>query len=229
MPAHQRSRPQRRRPPLRSPSSRRSRCRRAVAAGALRRCARRRPQCSRRRRAPTLVLEGNPDLPSPRDHSRRHPARRRARPDHGRRAEAPEVLADSDDPAIALANANERYTLTECALPISTTIRRDIDAAPALAACAIIASQAHRLGFAGGRRRVGMTLIAAPLVVIVAFALLAAWVVTSTGSSRSIRSSRKRHLDVFRRFCSSACTRPISGSAWGWPGSQPRCSPARLP
>lgn len=94
-------------------------------------------------------------------------------------AEAPEVLADSDDPAIALANANERYTLTEDALSHLDDVYTVIStAAPALAACAIIAlASLIALGFAGGRRRVGMTLIAAPLVVIVAFALLAAWVV----------------------------------------------------
>ncbi|WP_139653329.1 lipoprotein intramolecular transacylase Lit [Raoultibacter phocaeensis] len=95
------------------------------------------------------------------------------------RAEAPEVLADSDDPAIALADAPERYTLTEDALSHLDDVYAVISTAvPVLIGCAIVAlASLIALGFLAGRRRVGNTLIAAPIIVIAAFAALAAWVI----------------------------------------------------
>ena len=93
--------------------------------------------------------------------------------------EAPDVLADSDDPSIALAGASERYTLPEDALSHLDDVYAVISTAvPVLVGCAIVAlASLTALGFVGGRRRAGLTLIAAPIVVVVAFALLAAWVI----------------------------------------------------
>ena len=93
--------------------------------------------------------------------------------------EAPDVLADSDDPSIALAGASERYTLPADALSHLDDVYAVISTAvPVLVGCAIVAlASLTALGFVGGRRRAGLTLVAAPIVVVVAFALLAAWVI----------------------------------------------------
>lgn len=93
--------------------------------------------------------------------------------------EAPEVLVESDDPAAALAEASERYTLPSDALSHLDDVYAVISTAvPLLIACAVVAGLSLvALGFFAGRRRVGITLIAAPVIVIAAFAALAAWVV----------------------------------------------------
>lgn len=93
--------------------------------------------------------------------------------------EAPEVLAGSDDPTAAIAEASERYTLPPDALLHLDDVYAVISTAtPLLIACAVVAGLSlATLGFFAGRRRVGITLIAAPVIVIVAFAALAAWVV----------------------------------------------------
>lgn len=95
------------------------------------------------------------------------------------RQEAPDVLGDSEDPAAALADVSERYTLPEDALSHLDDVYAVISTAtPILIGCAVVAVLSLIvLGFIGGRRRVGITLIAAPIVVIAAFALLAAWVI----------------------------------------------------
>lgn len=95
------------------------------------------------------------------------------------RAEAPDVLVDSDDPATALANAPERYTLPEDALSHLDDVYAVISTAvPVLVGCAVVAlASLVALGFLAGRRRVGITLVSAPIIVIAAFAALAAWVI----------------------------------------------------